>query len=178
MSKASNLIVVGKIVGVFGIKGWVKVKSWTDPAHKLTKYTPWWLKTCHGVKEFAVAECNYRPQGLVVHLKGLDDRDAAQALGSVEIAIEKQQLDALEEGDYYWHQLQGMTVLSVYDGQESRLGTVHRLLETGANDVLVVAPDQDSIDDRERMVPYVPDIYVQEVNLSERVIRVAWDPDF
>ncbi len=174
----SNLVTVGEIVGVFGIKGWVKVKSFTQPEANILDYAPWWLKTRHGVKPVEIDETMQRSQGLVVHIIGLDDRDEAAELRGVKIAMERDQLPALDEGEYYWDQLIGLSVISCYGAHDQHLGVVESLLETGANDVLVIKANDSSMDDRERLVPYLPDSVVQKVDLEQGVIVVDWDPDF
>lgn len=174
-------VAVGRVVGVFGIKGWLKVKSETEPAENIINYSPWYLKTPHGLKVLEVDDYAFRPQGLVVHFKGFDDRDQSLALGKAVVEIEKDQLPELESDDYYWHQLIGLQVLSQFDGQEAApvlLGEVKSLMETGANDVLVVAPCEGSLDAKERLVPYVPGQFVVEVSLERKQILVDWDPDF
>lgn len=175
---SSNLVTVGEIAGAYGIKGWVKVKSFTQPEENILNYSPWWLKTRHGVKRVEVDTSMHRPQGVVAHIVDLDDRDQAAALLGVKIAIECDQLPALEQGDYYWHQLIGLTVVSEYEGNTTALGRVASLLETGANDVLVVKGDGDSLDTRERLVPYLPGSVVRSIDLEQGLITVDWDPDF
>jgi len=177
-AKRSNLISVGRITGVFGVKGWVKVKSSTEPAEQILQYSPWWLKTRHGVKPVEIDDHQQHNTGLVVHIKGVDDRDEAAAYTLVDIAVERSQLPELDTGDYYWHQLIGLSVISEYQGAEYTLGVVDKLLETGANDVLVVKANDASMDDRERLVPYVPDVYVKAIDLEAGSIRVEWDPEF
>ncbi|NIB43005.1 ribosome maturation factor RimM [Pseudomaricurvus alkylphenolicus] len=176
--KRSNLVNVGRISTVFGVKGWVKIHSETEPMENIFSYNPWWLKTRHGVKAVEVDEHRPHGKGMVAHIKGIDDRDQAQELCRVTIAVERDQMPELEVGEYYWHQLQGLSVITEYEGQESRLGTVTRLLETGANDVLVVQGDEQSVDQEERLIPYVPDQFVTSVDLDAGEIRVDWDPDF
>lgn len=177
-NKRSNLINVGRITSVFGVKGWVKVHSATEPRDNICHYSPWWLKTRHGVKAVEVDEYKAHGDGLVVHLKGLDDRDLAREYCQVDVAVERQQLPDLEAGDYYWHQLLGLTVISQYQGQQTCLGKVVQILETGANDVLVVKGDADSLDQKERLIPYVPGQYVLNVDVSAGCIAVDWDPEF
>ena len=92
--------------------------------------------------------------------------------------MQRDQLPELAPGEYYWHQLQGLRVISDYEGNHFRLGVVERLLETGANDVLVVRGGSDSIDRRERLIPYVPGQYVKAVDLAAGEMRVEWDPEF
>lgn len=174
----SNLVDVGRISSVFGVKGWVKIHSYTEPGDGLFGYAPWWLKTPHGVKPLEIDEYRAHGKGFVAHVRGVDDRDQAALLCGQNIAVERGQMPALPEGDYYWHQLQGLAVISHFEGKPQRLGRVARLMETGANDVLVVAPDAQSIDGRERLVPYVPGQFVQRVDLETGCIEVDWDPAF
>ncbi|SMF35474.1 16S rRNA processing protein RimM [Alteromonadaceae bacterium Bs31] len=177
-AKRSNLISVGRLSGVFGIKGWLKLKSFTEPEEGIFEYSPWWLKTRHGVKSVEIDAYQQHAGGLIVHIVGIDDRDEAASYTLVDVAVEKAQLPELEGGEYYWHQLMGLKVVSEYEQQNFDIGTVERLLETGANDVLVVKASDTSIDDRERLVPYVPEQYVLKVDLDAQEIRVSWDPDF
>jgi 16S rRNA processing protein RimM len=176
--KSSNLVDVGKVGAVNGIKGWVKIHSDTEPADNLFSYSPLWLKTRHGVKPMEIDEYRLQGKGWVAHFKGLDDREQAQALTGATIAVERAQMPQLEAGEFYWHQLQGLAVISEFEGQTARLGTVQRLLETGANDVLVVRGDTESVDQSERLIPYIPDLYVKNVDLDAGEIHVEWDPAF
>lgn len=174
----SNLVTVGRIGSAYGIKGWFKVRSDTEPAENMFAYSPWWLKTRHGVKAF---ECDqFKPHGksLIAHLVGVDDRDVAEALAPADIAIERDQLPELAAGDFYWHQLIGLRVVTQFQGETRDLGRVKELMETGANDVLVVASDAHSVDERNRLVPYIPEQFVLDVDTQAGVIKVDWDPDF
>ncbi len=177
-TNSSNLVNVGRITAVFGIKGWVKVHSYTDPQENLFDYHPWLLKTAHGVKQVEIDEAKPHGDAFVAHIVGVDDRDIAATFTSVDIAIEKDLLPDLEEGEYYWRQLEGLAVYTDYSGERQRLGVVSKLFETGANDVLVVVGDATSIDQKERLVPYVPGQFVTLVDLSAGEILVNWDPDF
>lgn len=169
---------VGRVAGVFGVKGWLKVTSNTEPAENILQYQPWWVKTKHGVKAVTVDEHGHRNGGLTVHFEGVDDRDDAGLYVLCDIAVERSQFAALDPGEFYWHQLIGLSVVSEFDGQLHNLGRVKSLLETGANDVLVVEPTEESIDGKERLVPYVPDVYVKSISLEEQSILVDWDPEF
>ncbi|GAB2189386.1 ribosome maturation factor RimM [Sessilibacter sp. MAH2] len=184
----SGLVPVGRIAGAFGIKGWVKILSDTEPRENIFQYTPWWLKTRHGVKVFECDEFQNHGKGLIAHIKGVDDRDAAELLAGVEIAIDREQLSPLEDGEYYWSQLMGLRVITHVNAeagdadsgslQSVDLGVVKKLIETGSNDVLVVMPDAQSFDDRERLLPYLPGQFILEINLDAGTILVDWDPDF
>jgi len=178
MTNTSNLVNVGQITGVFGVKGWVKIRSFTEPEANLFDYSPWWLKTAHGVKVFEIDEYRAHGKGFVAHIKDVDDRTLAALYSNCIIAVERELLPPLDEGDFYWHQLQDMVVVTHFEGVQSRLGTVKKLIETGANDVLVVAPDAASIDERERLIPYVPDQFVTHIDQAANTIEVDWDPAF
>ena len=177
-TSSSNLVNIGRISAVFGVKGWVKIHSYTEPTENVLIYNPWWLKTAHGVKSVEIDEARPHGKGFVAHIKGVDDRDQAVLYTGVDIAVESSQLPNLDEGDYYWRDLQGLAVVTEFEGSEQRLGRVARLLETGANDVLVVVADEQSIDQRERLIPYLPGQFVKSVDLAAGEIRVDWDPEF
>lgn len=176
--EASNLVDVGRITSVFGIKGWVKVHSDTEPPANIGVYSPWWLKTRHGVKAVEIDAFQPHGKGFIAHIVGVDDREGAEAIGQVTISVERQQLPDLADDEYYWHQLQGLAVYSCFDGTEQLLGRVSHLLETGANDVLVVQPCEASLDDQERLIPWVPGQYVKQVELAAGRMLVDWDPAF
>lgn len=177
-SNTSNLVNVGRITAVFGIKGWVKVHSYTDPQENLFEYHPWWLKTPHGVKKVEIDDARPHGDAFVAHIVGVDDRDLAIEYTSIDIAIERDLMPELDAGEYYWTQLEGLVVYTQFNGEPQRLGVVSKLFETGANDVLVVVGDAESIDQKERLVPYVPEQFVLSVDLTAGEILVDWDPEF
>lgn len=174
----SSLVNVGRLTAVYGIKGWLKVHSYTEPAENLFEYQPWLLKTPHGIKQVEIDEVRPHGDAFVVHLVGVDDRDQAAAYTAVDIAVNRDQLPELDAGEYYWSQLEGLRVITVFQGIEKDLGKVSKLFETGANDVLVVQGDDSSIDQKERLIPYVPDQFVLVIDLDKGEIRVDWDPEF
>lgn len=176
--KASGLVDIGRVSTVYGIKGWVKIQPFTETAEAIFDYHPWQLKTAHGVKPVTVDEWRPHGKGYVAHISGVDDRDQAALLTGNTIAVERAQLPALAEGEFYWRDLEGLSVYSVFEGRRQRLGRVSKLLETGANDVLVVAPDADSLDQRERLIPYVPGDYIVRVDLDAGELDADWDPEF
>lgn len=171
-------LVIGQIAGVYGVKGWLKVKSFTEPADNILNYLPWKIETQAGLSVVDVDSHLRRPQGLVVHISGIDDRDAAGALARKMLYASADDLPALADSDYYWHQLLGLRVISTFGGSSVALGRVANLMETGANDVLVVHGDEGSIDNGERLIPYVPGRFVQRVDLAAGELWVDWDPEF
>ena len=172
--KADDLIVVGKIFSVHGVRGEVKVFSFTDPIENLLGYRNWTLRREGIVKQVELVSGRSTQKDLVVKLKGLDDRDEARLLSGYEICIPRSLLPDLTADEYYWYQLEG---LSVINQDEQLFGKVDHLLETGANDVLVVKPCAGSLDDRERLLPYTEQC-VLKIDLVAGEMRVEWDADF
>jgi 16S rRNA processing protein RimM len=171
---------VGRIGGAYGIKGWVRVHAYTDaPETFLT------LKGCHLARgegdeqrrPVEVLEGRVQGKGLVVHLAGVEDRTAAERLRGQEFWVPAEQLPALEEGEYYWRDLEGLRVFAEAGEGTVLLGRVDHLLETGANDVLVVAPCEGSVDRRERLIPYLPGDVVVAVEPQQQQMLVRWHPD-
>ncbi len=168
-----NLIILARVTGLYGVRGWVKVFSDTDPREGITDYSEWLLKCQHGWQRIAVESGRKQGKNVVVKLAGIDDRDTAATLSGCEIAVTRDQLAAVKPGEYYWIDLEGLKVVTT-DGVE--LGIVDHLFETGANDVLVVR--EESSEARERLVPYVPGEVVTEVDLDGGQMTVDWDPEF
>jgi 16S rRNA processing protein RimM len=164
-----KLINVGKISGVFGIKGWLKVFSFTGERDGILDYTPWVLKKGSATSVFNVVEGSLQGKSVVVYLDGINDRDKAEAFIGCDIFISPEQLPKKTEGEYYWSDLIG---LRVETNQAVQLGVVDSLLETGANDVLIVKGD------RERAVPFLQGQTVINIDLQSGIIIVDWDPDF
>ena len=161
-------ICVGHIIGVQGVKGWVKVFSDTSPRENILNYSPWKIETGEKMMNVAV---NGRLQGknVIAQIDGVEDRDFAAELIGSKIYIEPGQLPKLTEGEYYWSDLIGMKVESL---ESEPLGTVETMMETGANDVMVLQGD------RERLIPFVIDEIVREVDLANKRVVVDWQPDY
>lgn len=168
--RADRLVVVGKIVGLSGVQGWVKLESYTEPRMSIFAYQPWLLGTGAEGKEVSGAHGRAQGKGMIAALPGITDRDAAAALVGVEIRVSRALLPAPKCGEYYWTDLEGMEVVTL-DG--AALGRVSHLFATGANDVLVTRDGE-----RERLIPFVQEQFVHKVDLEAGRITVDWDPDF
>lgn len=176
---AAKNVILGRVSGVFGVRGWVKVWSFTDPVDRLLDHRVWLVKSPgSGWRNVEIDAGQCHGKGLVVHLKGCDDREFARQFVQAEIAVPELEMPELPEGEFYWYQLEGLRVLAATGPQPVLLGEVSHLLETGANDVLVVQPCEGSIDDRERMLPWVDARVILGVDLAAGEIRVDWDPTF
>jgi len=161
-------VLLGRIVGVFGVKGWVRIVSHTRPREAIFRYSPWGLGLKSGWERRAVINGEARSKALVAKIEGIDDRELARELIGTEIAVPREELPAPEKGEIYWADLIGCSVVN----QENRdFGRVTGLLETGANDVLIVGGE------KERLIPYTDEV-VKEVDLERELIQVDWDEDF
>ncbi|MCP4299977.1 MAG: ribosome maturation factor RimM [Gammaproteobacteria bacterium] len=165
---APDPIVLGRISGVFGVKGWVKVFSYTEPREAVLKYESWLLGREGQWQSAKVAEGQRHGKTVVVRIDGFEDRDQAATLVGTEIGVPRDELPETEDGRYYWSDLEGLRVVRS-DGSE--LGKLAYLLETGAHDVMVIKGDE------ERLVPFVKDDVVIDVDLAAGVITVDWDWD-
>ena len=165
-----DLVILGRVSGVHGVRGWVKVYAETRAREDILRYRPWYLHEASGWQARQPIEGRVQGNGVVVvHLEGIEGIDQARALIDAEIAVRRAQLPKLKRGEYYWSDLEGLRVVNV-EGIE--LGTVSHLFATGANDVLVVRDGE-----RERLIPFTKDA-VRKVDLAARMIRVDWDPEF
>ncbi|MCZ6828169.1 MAG: ribosome maturation factor RimM [Gammaproteobacteria bacterium] len=167
-------LVIGRIRGVYGVKGWLKIHSYTEPMDNLLQYEKCQIKRRHGWEAVVIDAGKRHGKGLVAHIEGVDDRAQAEALKDCEIAIPLNVLPELAGEDYYWHQLEG---LSVFSGDEL-LGRVDHMVDTGANDVLVVKPCEGSRDQRERLIPWLREAVIRRVDIASGSIEVDWDPEF
>ena len=163
---ADRLLLIGKIVGLHGVDGWVKLESYTEPRLALFAYKPWLI----GDKEIAGANGREQGKGIIAKLPGCDDRDAAARLIGATIQVRRSALAKPKRGEIYWADLEGLDVVTA---QGVALGKVSHLFSTGANDVLVVHDGE-----RERLIPYVTQQFVCEVDLKVGRITVDWDPEF
>lgn len=171
---AATHVVMGKIGAPWGVKGWVKVFSYTQPPENLLEYSGFEIESGGQLVKLEFDELKPHGQGFVGHIAGCDVREASGAYTGRELWLAKAALPPVDEG-YYWHQLEGLQVVNL-EGEV--LGRVHHLMETGANDVLVVRGDEHSIDRQERLLPWVLDQVVTEVDLKAGLIRVDWGKDY
>jgi len=165
-----RLVVVARIVGIYGVRGWVRVESYTAPPENVLNYRRWHLRRGGGWEPVELLEGQPHGKGLVVRLQNLTDREQARTFIGTDIAVPRSELPPLEEGEVYWADLQGLRVETVR-GQS--LGVVDYLFATGANDVLVARDGK-----RERLIPFVRDQVVTRIDLDAGVVVVDWDPEF
>lgn len=161
-------VTVGRIVGVHGVRGWVKLLSHTDPIDNLLCYRPWRIALDGNEVELKVLEGRTQGKALVARLDGIEDRDQAMRLVGAEIRIDRAVLPKPRQGEFYWIDLEGLKVRTT---EGVVLGVVLHLFATAANDVMVVHGD------RERLIPFIRGQFVKSVDLDAG-IEVDWDPEF
>ena len=165
-----RMIPMGRLHGAFGVRGEVKLESFTDPLRSIARYQPWILRDARGI-ERACEGVRVREggKGLIATMPGIEDKDAADALRGTEVLVPRSALPPPAEGEFYWVDLEGLRVVNV---EGTDFGIVSHLFSTGANDVLVAQGE------RERMIPFVLPDYIRSVDFEAGVVTVDWDADF
>lgn len=164
------MVVLGRLVAPYGVKGWLHLHPFGDDPGSWSAMPTWWLGIeAAGWREYALDTLKSHGAGWVVKFMGLDDRVAAESLVGCEVAAPREALPKTAEDEYYWTDLIGLDVVGKTG---DRLGTVKSLIETAANDVLVV---QDG--ERERLLPFIVQV-IQHVDLASRRILVDWEADW
>ena len=174
---SETLVTLGRITAHHGLNGWLKVHSDTDPRENITAYARWWIRR-GGERWRTIDVLDGRAQGktIVARLAGVEDRDGAAPLIGSEIAVRRADLPPARPDEHYWTDLVGLTVRRV---EGERLGTVSRLFETGANDVVVVADERPGAKPgTEILIPWVRPDVVTAVDLAAGTVTVDWDPDY
>jgi len=162
-------VIVGKISGIYGVSGWIRVHSYTRPVENIFSYSPWLIGETGSWETRELLQGRSQGKGLIARLDGLDDRDEARSLIGKDVAINREQMPELPEGEYYWCDLLGLDVINQED---MVLGKVTEIQETGANDVLIVKGE------RRYLIPLVIGHHVLEIDPDNRRIRVDWDPEY
>ena len=165
----ADIVLVGQVSALFGIKGWVKIFSYTQPRDNILQYNPWLIKTGADWVEVRLEEGRQQGKGVIARLEAYDSPEQSSRLIGCDIGLRQAQLPSLSEDEYYWNDLIGMQVINQ---DKVDLGIVKRMIETGSNDVLIVQGDS------ERLIPYIKEQVIKNIDLDEKIIQVDWDPDF
>jgi len=186
---AEELTTLGRIGAAHGIKGWVRLISFTDPADNILQFSQFYPSP-GGVSGSQVVSTNLeqiepdqieidesRAQGkhFVAHIKGCDSPEETRIYTGRELQVARSELPELASEEFYWFELEGLKVINA---QEEDLGVVHHLIGTGANDVLVVRATESSIDNEERLIPFIRESVVKNVDLKGKILRVDWEKDY
>lgn len=171
-----NRVRLGRVAGVFGIQGWVRIASETRPTENIFRYRRWWLgEQDSGFEVRVVARSKPEGNALLAQLSGRDglpitDRDVAQGLVGMAISVGRDALPKLPEGEYYWVDLVGLEVINV---EGVSLGMIREMTSNGAQDVMVVAQEE-----QERLIPFVHGPIVQQVDMQARRVVCDWQPEW
>jgi 16S rRNA processing protein RimM len=162
-------VVLGEVLGAHGVRGELRIYSWTRPKENILGYSRWTVGAGTEAKQYTVAATRVQGRHLLARLQGVDHRDAAESLRGQRIVVGREALPERGDDEYYWAELKGLEVETIAG---HRLGQVSGLMETGANDVLVVDGE------RRHLIPYAPGRYVESVDLAAGRMQVDWDPEF
>lgn len=159
---------MGRVAAPYAVRGWIKVQTFTEYLDSLLDYPVWWLGKAGKWQSYSIVEAKVHSQSVIAQLEGVNDRNQSEAMVGMEIAVPRAELPAAEEGEYYWDDLVGLTVVNLAG---ENLGKVEGILETGAHDVLKV------VGDRQRLIPFTNPI-LSEVDLKAGRILVDWGLDY
>jgi len=167
-------VTLGRVVAAYGVQGWLKIVSFTRPERNILDYRQWWIAKGEGY-EARLLEGRVHGRGLIAQISGrngepVSDRNVAEALVGAEIQVARSALPALKPGEFYWHDLVGLRVVSE---QQEALGEVTEVTSNGAQDVLVVKDAE-----TERLIPFVQGPIIKSVDLDQRLIVADWLPDY
>lgn len=166
-------ILVGRVGGVYGVRGWLKIDSYTRPKENIFTYSPWLVRVDSGWQKVEIEEFQQRGSGrLLVKMVGIDTPEQAREYTGRDIAVVQEQFPALTEGEFYWHDLIGLEVINQ---DQVNLGKISEIFETGANDVLVVKKTGDKI--TKTLIPLVMDVFVKKVDLIAKTMLVEWQSE-
>jgi 16S rRNA processing protein RimM len=165
MSLDNEYVVIGKIGATYGIKGWLKIVSFTESIINIINYNPWYIEEHKSWQPLKMNEARPHGKGIIAKISGFDTPEQARLLTGKQIAIKRSQLAPLQQHEYYWAELEGLTVINQHN---ETLGKIIYLIETGSNDVFVVKGD------KEHAIPYLPEV-ITDINLAEKIMRVNWD---
>lgn len=178
-----DAVEVGRILDAWGVKGWIKVQSYSSDPQALFSSRRWFLRPPEnrpplpGVAFPALLKITAaREHGdfVVASAQELPDRSAAEALKGASVFVSRASFPTADKDEFYWVDLMG---LAVVNRQGERLGTVADLLDTGAHSVLRVLDESAGAKPVERLIPFVA-AYIDDVNLPERRITVDWGLDY
>lgn len=164
-----RFVVVGRFGSTYGVDGWIKVSSYTDPIDNLLHYHPWHVKRGGTWQEIAIIDCKCHGQGIIALIEGFAVRETAKLFSGMDIAIQRKQLPPLAPGEFYLDDLLNMDVNTI-DGRA--LGKITQIMETGASEIIVVNGD------KQHMIPLLLDNYVKKIDFEQQLVTVDWDPQF
>tara|TARA_B110000438_G_C15625656_1_gene568592 strand:+ start:132 stop:638 length:507 start_codon:yes stop_codon:yes gene_type:complete len=166
--QSDKKIIIGKVIGLHGIKGWLKVLSYTSPPENIFNYQSLIIPNQNMEDIFNIENSRKQGKKILIKLDGIDDRTSAESLKESKIYIFRLDLPELSEDIYYWEDLLGF---NVFNQNNIKLGLVDSFIETGSNDVLVVRSEKT----KNILIPFLMNKSIKEVNLESKLIIVEWE---
>ena len=182
-----NYLVVGRFGKVHGVKGWINVHSFTNPSSNIFNYTPWYIHSpSNQLQPLTLTQSRAHYTKKLVKLNNITNPEQASLLVNQDIFITKQQLPDLAKGQYYWHQLEGLCVYlqpsdrlgDKPDKQPVLIGRIAELMAVVSHDVMIVIPCEGSVDQKKRLIPYIPNQTVLDIDMKSRRMLVEWFLDY
>lgn len=169
MNNQDNWLIIGRFGKPHGIKGFVTVHAFTEPRDNILRYTNWHAFINNKWQPIKLLSAEVQNKSIIAQIEGYPERETVARLTNVEIAVHREQLEELESGEYYWHQLIGMNVIN---SKGESFGKVIEIIPTGSNDVLVIQGE------KRHLIPYLPGQFILDINSNKQLITVDWDMDF
>ncbi len=168
-NNAENMLLVGKINAIFGVKGWIKILSHTEPIVNICKYLPLYIKQKDSFTKLNITNCKSHGKTIIAQIDNINDCDKARELVGLALYINKLQLPKINDNEYYCYDLINMAVINK---NNEKFGLVSHLIDTNANAVLVVKNDKN-----EYLVPFI-EPYIISVDLDDKIITIDWGKDY
>ncbi len=170
MSSTQKYVVIGKFGKTHGLQGWIRVYPFTETVEAMLSYKPWYIAVKEEREELKIDGVHPHGRAIIVHIEAVNDVDAVRYYTDKEIFVLHDQLPKLDNDEYYWSDLKGLTVVN-REGVE--LGVIDHLMETGSNDVLVVLGKK-----KQHVIPFLREKFVLEIDFDKNIMIVDWDPEF
>ncbi|MGP1871591.1 MAG: ribosome maturation factor RimM [Arsenophonus sp. ER-BJ3-MAG3] len=169
-------IVLGKLGASYGTCGWLRIFSLTEHTEDIFDYKPWFIQSSGQWRQVKLEAWKYHNKNSIIKIKHINDRNAANLITNYEIFIDSTQLPILKDNEYYWKDLINCKVITI---EGYSLGHVQYLIETGSNDILVIKANlEDTFGIKERLLPFLYEQVIKNINLTIKTIEVDWDPNF
>lgn len=169
--KNSKYVVVGRLGRPYGLKGWQHLQTFTQPPENIFEYKGWYVLHKKLWQPVKLAEYKLHGSTWIIHLEGINTKEEAALYSNFSIAVLRNELPRLEEGEYYWSDLEG---LSVFTKEGLSLGKIEYLYENTGQDIMAVKSALPGQQSKERHIPFIWEETVLEVDIIENKVIVDW----
>lgn len=170
IDSTKHYIIIGKFGRPYGIRGWISLYAESDHQENILRYQPWFISTKSGWQVIDINDCRSHHKNLIVHIQGIETPEEVRTFTDQKIAVLRDQLPALTQNEYYWADLEGLTVTN---HENKTLGKITHLFRTGANDVIVVVGDK-----TRQLIPFIQKEIIEDIDLEHQTMKVNWDTEF